>query len=87
MWPELVVDDKRGELIRDSAQCAAIAERLMHLTSEELVSSCNSSGTFHESTIMLCKDYVMTFKHYFAFPNIKDTDQFTIDLIKCIHMT
>nr|XP_020036423.1 nudC domain-containing protein 1 [Castor canadensis] len=36
MWPELVVDDKRGELIRDSAQCAAIAERLMHLTSEEL---------------------------------------------------
>ncbi|XP_027805117.1 nudC domain-containing protein 1 isoform X2 [Marmota flaviventris] len=35
-WPELVVGDKQGELIRDSAQCAAIAERLMHLTSEEL---------------------------------------------------
>ncbi|XP_040835342.1 nudC domain-containing protein 1 isoform X2 [Ochotona curzoniae] len=35
-WPELVVGDKRGELIRDAAQCAAIAERLMHLTSEEL---------------------------------------------------
>ncbi|XP_042829001.1 nudC domain-containing protein 1 isoform X3 [Panthera tigris] len=35
-WPELVVGDKRGEFIRDSAQCAAIAERLMHLTSEEL---------------------------------------------------
>uniref|UniRef100_U3KP00 NudC domain-containing protein 1 n=1 Tax=Oryctolagus cuniculus TaxID=9986 RepID=U3KP00_RABIT len=37
-WPELVIGDKQGELIRDSAQCAAIAERLMHLTSEELVS-------------------------------------------------
>ncbi|XP_066235453.1 nudC domain-containing protein 1 [Saccopteryx leptura] len=35
-WPELVVGDKQGELVRDSAQCAAIAERLMHLTSEEL---------------------------------------------------
>ncbi|XP_052016396.1 nudC domain-containing protein 1 isoform X1 [Apodemus sylvaticus] len=35
-WPELVVGDKRGELIRDPAQCAAIAERLMHLTSDEL---------------------------------------------------
>ncbi|XP_047581889.1 nudC domain-containing protein 1 [Lutra lutra] len=35
-WPELVVGDKQGEFIRDSAQCAAIAERLMHLTSEEL---------------------------------------------------
>ncbi|XP_006167991.1 nudC domain-containing protein 1 isoform X2 [Tupaia chinensis] len=35
-WPEVVVGDKRGELVRDSAQCAAIAERLMHLTSEEL---------------------------------------------------
>ena len=38
MWPELVVGDKQGELIRDPAQCAAIAERLMHLTSDELVS-------------------------------------------------
>ncbi|XDB57037.1 hypothetical protein AB1E18_010493 [Capra hircus] len=36
-WPELVVGDKQGEFIRDSAQCAAIAERLMHLTSDELV--------------------------------------------------
>ncbi|KAI5772495.1 NUDCD1 [Gulo gulo luscus] len=35
-WPELVAGDKQGEFIRDSAQCAAIAERLMHLTSEEL---------------------------------------------------
>ncbi|XP_068937168.1 nudC domain-containing protein 1 isoform X2 [Petaurus breviceps papuanus] len=35
-WPELVLGDERGEFIRDSAQCAAIAERLMHLTSEEL---------------------------------------------------
>nr|XP_004661446.1 nudC domain-containing protein 1 [Jaculus jaculus] len=36
MWPELVVGDNKGELIRDAAECAAIAERLMHLTSEEL---------------------------------------------------
>ncbi|XP_075405471.1 nudC domain-containing protein 1 [Tenrec ecaudatus] len=35
-WPELIVGDKQGELLRDSAQCAAIADRLMHLTSEEL---------------------------------------------------
>ncbi|XP_007932959.1 nudC domain-containing protein 1 [Orycteropus afer afer] len=35
-WPELIVADKQGEFIRDSAHCAAIAERLMHLTSEEL---------------------------------------------------
>ncbi|KAM9051040.1 nudC domain-containing protein 1 [Megaptera novaeangliae] len=35
-WPELVVGDEQGEFIRDSAQCAAIAERLMHLTSDEL---------------------------------------------------
>ncbi|GAB1299341.1 NudC domain-containing protein 1 [Apodemus speciosus] len=35
-WPELVVGDKQGELIRDPAQCAAIAECLMHLTSDEL---------------------------------------------------
>ncbi|KAJ8776006.1 hypothetical protein J1605_015940 [Eschrichtius robustus] len=33
-WPELVVGDKRG--IYETAQCAAIAERLMHLTSDEL---------------------------------------------------
>ncbi|XP_004640149.1 nudC domain-containing protein 1 [Octodon degus] len=36
-WPEVVVNDKQGEFIRDPAQCAAIAERLMHLTSDELV--------------------------------------------------
>ncbi|CAO2602359.1 NudC domain-containing protein 1 [Lemmus lemmus] len=36
LWPELVVGDKQGELVRDPAQCAAIAERLMHLTSDEL---------------------------------------------------
>ncbi|KAM5281831.1 nudC domain-containing protein 1 isoform 2-T2 [Ctenodactylus gundi] len=35
-WPELVVGNKQGELVRDAAQCAAIAERLMHLTSDEL---------------------------------------------------
>lgn len=44
MWSELVVGDKQGELIRDPAQCAAIAERLMHLTSDELVSKYRSIG-------------------------------------------
>lgn len=44
MWPELVVGDKQGELIRDPAQCAAIAERLMHLTSDELVSKYRRIG-------------------------------------------
>lgn len=61
-WPELVVGDKQGELIRDSAQCAAIAERLMHLTSEELVSSCSSSVTFQESRSMLCENCPVVFK-------------------------
>ncbi|KAM4705426.1 nudC domain-containing protein 1 [Rhinophrynus dorsalis] len=36
MWPELIVGDKQGEFIADPAQCAAIAEQLMHLTSEEM---------------------------------------------------
>uniref|UniRef100_K7GEF1 NudC domain-containing protein 1 n=1 Tax=Pelodiscus sinensis TaxID=13735 RepID=K7GEF1_PELSI len=37
MWPELIVDDSRGEFIMGSSQCSAVAERLMHLTSEEMV--------------------------------------------------
>uniref|UniRef100_A0A8C3RWV1 NudC domain-containing protein 1 n=1 Tax=Chelydra serpentina TaxID=8475 RepID=A0A8C3RWV1_CHESE len=36
MWPELVVGDTRGEFIMDSSQCSAVAESLMHLTSEEM---------------------------------------------------
>nr|XP_056710234.1 nudC domain-containing protein 1 [Euleptes europaea] len=36
MWPELIVGDSRGELIMDPAQSKAIAERLLHLTSEEM---------------------------------------------------
>lgn len=52
-WPEVVVNDKQGELIRDPAQCAAIAESLMHLTSEELVSSYNSTMTSQESQSVL----------------------------------
>ncbi|XP_073446293.1 nudC domain-containing protein 1 isoform X2 [Dendrobates tinctorius] len=36
MWPEVIVGDKQGEFVADSAQCAAIAEQLMHLTSEDL---------------------------------------------------
>lgn len=73
-WPELVVGDKQGELLRDSVQCAAIAERLMHLTSEELVSNRYSRVTSQGSGSMLCEDYTVFFKHYCAFPNVKDTD-------------
>ncbi|CAH2285748.1 nudC domain-containing 1 [Pelobates cultripes] len=36
MWAEVIVGDKQGEFIADPAQCAAIADRLMHLTSEDL---------------------------------------------------
>ncbi|XP_072266836.1 nudC domain-containing protein 1 [Pyxicephalus adspersus] len=36
MWAEVIVGDKQGEFIPDPAQCAAIAEQLMHLTSEDL---------------------------------------------------
>ncbi|XP_067323431.1 nudC domain-containing protein 1 [Anolis sagrei] len=36
LWPELIVGDSRGELIMDPSQRAAIAERLMHLTSDEM---------------------------------------------------
>ena len=74
-WPELVVGDKQGEFIRDSAQCAAIAERLMHLTSEELVSNCNSRVTFQRPGSMLCEGCAMFFKHYFTFTNVRDTDE------------
>ncbi|XP_060245463.1 nudC domain-containing protein 1 isoform X2 [Meriones unguiculatus] len=66
-WPELVVGDKQGELIRDPAQCAAIAERLMHLTSDELNPSpekekppCNAQeleecDIFFEESSSLCR--------------------------------
>lgn len=37
LWPELIVGDAQGELILDPAQNAAVAERLMHLTSDEMV--------------------------------------------------
>ncbi|XP_077349348.1 nudC domain-containing protein 1 [Lithobates pipiens] len=36
MWTEVIIGDKQGEFIADPAQCAAIAEQLMHLTSEDL---------------------------------------------------
>ncbi|XP_074842849.1 nudC domain-containing protein 1 isoform X1 [Carettochelys insculpta] len=36
IWPELIVDDTRGEFIMDSSQYSAVTERLMHLTSEEM---------------------------------------------------
>ncbi|KAG9478620.1 hypothetical protein GDO78_012331 [Eleutherodactylus coqui] len=35
-WAEVIVGDKQGEFVADPAQCAAIAEQLMHLTSEDL---------------------------------------------------
>ncbi|KAM9100746.1 nudC domain-containing protein 1 isoform X1 [Sarcophilus harrisii] len=66
-WPELVLGDDRGEFLRDSAQCAAIAERLMHLTSEELNPDpdkekppCNAQeleecDTFFEESSTLCR--------------------------------
>ncbi|XP_058524532.1 nudC domain-containing protein 1 isoform X2 [Ochotona princeps] len=73
-WPELVVGDERGELIRDSAQCAAIAERLMHLTSEELNPNperekppCNAQeleecDVFFDESSSLCRFDGSTFK-------------------------
>ncbi|XP_075070069.1 nudC domain-containing protein 1 isoform X2 [Mixophyes fleayi] len=36
MWTELIVGDKQGEFVADPVQCATIAQRLMHLTSETL---------------------------------------------------
>ncbi|XP_053104273.1 nudC domain-containing protein 1 isoform X2 [Hemicordylus capensis] len=36
LWPELIVGDSQGEFIMDPAQSAAIAENLMHLTSDEM---------------------------------------------------
>ncbi|NXY89711.1 NUDC1 protein, partial [Alcedo cyanopectus] len=35
-WPELILDDKRGELIISSSQCSELSESLMHFTSEEM---------------------------------------------------
>ncbi|XP_021568310.1 nudC domain-containing protein 1 isoform X2 [Carlito syrichta] len=73
-WPELVVGDKQGELIKDSAQCAAIAERLMHLTSEELNPNpdkekppCNAQeleecDIFFEESSSLCRFDAKTLK-------------------------
>ncbi|XP_053571263.1 nudC domain-containing protein 1 [Bombina bombina] len=36
MWAEIIVGDKQGEYVADPAQCATIAEQLMHLTSEDM---------------------------------------------------
>ncbi|KAG7500831.1 hypothetical protein JOB18_031414 [Solea senegalensis] len=36
MWPELVIGDRRGELVMNEEQAALIHERLTHLTSEDL---------------------------------------------------
>ncbi|KAM9307512.1 nudC domain-containing protein 1 [Gastrophryne carolinensis] len=36
MWAELIIGDKRGEFVADPTQAAAIADQLMHLTSDEL---------------------------------------------------
>ena len=37
LWPELIIGDAQGEYIMDPAQNAAVAEHLMHLTSDEMV--------------------------------------------------
>ena len=37
-WMEVVVGDRRGELVHTEAQASAIHERLSHLTSEHWVS-------------------------------------------------
>ncbi|CAL9690743.1 unnamed protein product [Knipowitschia caucasica] len=49
LWPELVLGDRRGELVMSEEQTAQIHERLKHLTAEDLVSgddvdkpACNS---------------------------------------------
>ncbi|XP_020639129.3 nudC domain-containing protein 1 isoform X1 [Pogona vitticeps] len=36
LWPELIIGDAQGEYIMDLAQNAAVAEHLMHLTSDEM---------------------------------------------------
>ncbi|XP_033011645.1 nudC domain-containing protein 1 [Lacerta agilis] len=36
LWPELIVGDSRGEYVMDPAKSASIAERLTHLTSDEM---------------------------------------------------
>ncbi|XP_072304203.1 nudC domain-containing protein 1 [Eucyclogobius newberryi] len=42
LWPELVMGDRRGELVMSDEQTAQIHERLKHLTSEELVATSDS---------------------------------------------
>ncbi|NWY04874.1 NUDC1 protein, partial [Nothoprocta ornata] len=66
-WPELIVGDTRGELIIDPSQRAAMAESLMHLTSEVMNSNpdkekppCNAQeleecDAFLEDSASLCR--------------------------------
>lgn len=39
LWPELVMGDRRGELVMSDEQAALIHERLTHLTSEDLIAN------------------------------------------------
>ncbi|KAJ0003485.1 hypothetical protein NQD34_008583 [Periophthalmus magnuspinnatus] len=39
LWPELVMGDRRGELVMSDEQTAQIHERLKHLTSEDLIAT------------------------------------------------
>ncbi|KAG8441699.1 hypothetical protein GDO86_010762 [Hymenochirus boettgeri] len=36
MWADFIIGDKQGKYIANPEQCAAISERLMHLTSEDM---------------------------------------------------
>ncbi|NWX92406.1 NUDC1 protein, partial [Nothoprocta pentlandii] len=66
-WPELIVGDTRGELIIDPSQRVAMAESLMHLTSEVMNSNpdkekppCNAQeleecDAFLEDSASLCR--------------------------------
>lgn len=39
LWPELVMGDRRGELVMSDEQTALIHERLTHLTSEDMITN------------------------------------------------
>uniref|UniRef100_A0A8C6SQP2 NudC domain-containing protein 1 n=1 Tax=Neogobius melanostomus TaxID=47308 RepID=A0A8C6SQP2_9GOBI len=39
LWPELVMGDRRGELVMSDEQMAQIHERLTHLTSEDMIAT------------------------------------------------
>lgn len=73
LWPELVMGDRRGELVMSDEQAALIHERLTHLTSEDLVRhglstlglfTCLFSHKLPHQTLLKSAD-VLYFKHVF----------------------